>query len=245
MTFDDTKAKPYLHGFMIGIALEGRMGGGSKRDADGNYQSGDGWGWSAQKPFQTAEGSTQAYVNVTIPGFWTETVPSDDQTTWVPRCASRFNPDDPAHAPGYDVLCRRTMGFVDLPASKDGKPTNGRIDANNLYFEHKKRWTVEHIALEDGRRDLGEENGMTCSQCHIRNFGMHDYSDPANVDPTKGTPKAPNHALPTLNFIIIPSTDWQPFTLEFLQHQECRGKGMLEQYLGKDSAKRLTCPLAR
>ena len=27
---------------------------------------------------------------------------------------------------------------------------------------------------------------MTCSQCHIRNFGMHDYGDPANIDPTAG-----------------------------------------------------------
>ena len=27
---------------------------------------------------------------------------------------------------------------------------------------------------------------MTCSQCHIRNFGMHDYGDPANVDPDEG-----------------------------------------------------------
>ena len=36
----------------------------------------------------------------------------------------------------------------------------------------------QNLALEDGRRDIGEENGMTCSQCHIRNFGMHDYADP-------------------------------------------------------------------
>ena len=27
-------------------------------------------------------------------------------------------------------------------------------------------------------------------------------------------------------------------------HQECRGKAHLEQYLGADAAKRLTCPLA-
>ena len=35
------------------------MGGGSARMTDGSYKSGDGWGWSAQKPFQTPEGSTQ------------------------------------------------------------------------------------------------------------------------------------------------------------------------------------------
>ena len=247
MTFDDTKTKPYLHGFEIGIALEARSGGGSARNADGSYKSGDGWGWSAMKPFQTSEGSTQVYQNVAIPGFWTDTAPNKDNTTWVPKCAPRFNPEDKAHVPGYEILCRKTMGIVDLPDNKDGKIVNGRRDANNLFFEHKKRWSVERIALEDGRRDLGEENGMTCSQCHIRNFGMHDFSDPANIDPTKGTPKAPNKALSTLNFVIIANgaqTKWEDFTLDFLHFQECRGKANFEKYIGADAAKGLTCPLA-
>lgn len=245
MTFDDTKTKPYLHGFMVGIATEARMGGGSLRDAGGNYKSGDGWAWSALKPFQTAEGNAQAYVDVAIPGFWTKTVPSKDNTTWEPACAPRFNPADPSHVPGYQVLCRKTMGLVDLPAHNGSKIYQGTIDANNLYVDHKLKWSVEDFPLADGRRDLGEENGMTCSQCHIRNFGMHDYSDPANTDPSKGVPKALNHSIPTLVFQIIPGTDWQAFTLEFLQHQECRGKLMYERYFGADAAKGLTCPLAR
>ena len=57
--------------------------------------------------------------------------------------------------------------------------------------------------------------------------------------------KAPNHELPTLNFQIIPGADWQPFTLEFLKHQECRGKAQYEKYLGAELAKGLTCPLAK
>ncbi|HEY5920796.1 MAG TPA: hypothetical protein VIV11_03960 [Kofleriaceae bacterium] len=244
MTFDDTKTQPYLRGFMIGIATEARMGGGSARNADGSYKSGDGWGWSAQKPFQTAEGLTQQYQNVSIPGFWTDTVASKDGKTWVPRCATRFNPAD-KFIPGYEILCRKTLGFVDLPDVKDGRIVNGRRDANNLFLMYKKRWMVERVALEDGRRDLGEENGMTCAQCHIRNFGMHDYSDPANVDPSKGVPKAPNKKIATLNFQIIPSDKWEAFTIDFLHHQECRGKAHFEQYLGAAAAKGLTCPLAK
>jgi hypothetical protein len=244
MTYDGTKTKPYLHGFEIGIALEARMGGGSARNEDGSYKSGDGWAWSAMKPFATKDG-TQAYVNVAIPGFWTSTAPSKDGKTWVAKCAPRFNPDDPKHVPGYEKLCRKPLGFVDLPDMKDGAVTNGKRDANNMYFEHKMHWSDEKLALEDGRRDLGEENGMTCSQCHIRNFGMHDYSDPANVDPSKGIPKAPNHAIATLNFQIIPGAQWQAFTLEFLQHQECRGKMWFEQFVGPEAAKGLTCPLAK
>ena len=248
MMFDDTKTQPYLHGFEIGIALEARMGGGSARDGGGAYVSGDGWGWSAMKPFQstTDGGKGQVYQNVAIPGFWTKTVPSEDKSTWIPACAPRFNPADASHEPGYEVLCRKTMGFVDLPAMRGTKPYQGTIDANNRYPEYKKQWMeADHFALEDGRRDLGEENGMTCSQCHIRNFGMHDYHDAANTDPTKGVPKAPNHALPSLNFVITPTNSWEPFTLEFVLHQECRGKANLEQYLGADAAKGLTCALAK
>nr|HEX4317575.1 Ig domain-containing protein [Kofleriaceae bacterium] len=248
MMFDDTKTAPYLHGFEIGIALEARMGGGSARNADGTYQSGDGWGWSAMKPFQTSDGTAQAYVNVAIPGFWTRTAPSDDKSTWIPVCAPRFNPADPHHVPGYQVLCRKTIGFVDLPdTDAKGKIINGKREANNLYKDYKLQWSQQQIALEDGRRDLGEENGMTCSQCHIRNFGMHDFSDAANVDPKAGEPKAKNHELATLNFQIIPTAQtasWEPFTLEFLDFQECRGKVNLETYLGADAAKGLTCPLA-
>ena len=245
MMFDDTKTKPYLHGFEIGIALEARMGGGSTRNPDGSYKSGDAWGWSAMKPFATADGTAQAYVNVVIPGFWTATAPSADGKTWVPKCAPRFDGKDPKHVPGYEVLCRPTMGIVDLPGTKDGKVVNARLDAVNLYIDHKKQFTVQGFPLADGRRDLGEENGMTCAQCHIRNFGMHDYGDLANVDPSKGTPKSLNHTIPTLNFQIVPATGWEAFTLEFLQHQECRGKMLMEQYLGADSAKGLTCPLAK
>ena len=75
---------------------------------------------------------------------------------------------------------------------------------------------------------------MTCSQCHIRNFGMHDYADPANVDPTKGTPKALNKSLATLNFQIIPdgTSAWEAFTIDFLHHQECRGKALFEKDCG-------------
>ena len=249
MTFDDTRgrptSKPYLHGFVIGIATEARMGGGSARAADGSYQSGDGWGWAAMKPFRTADGTAQAYVDVAIPGFWTRAAPSKDGKTWEPACAPRFDPADPAHVPGFEVLCRKTMGFVDLPGLADGKVVASKVEANNLFVEHKQRWSIEQLPLADGRRDLGEENGMTCSQCHIRNFGMHDYGDPASVDPSKGVPKAMNHAIPTLNFQIIPGADWHAFTLEFLQHQECRGKQMFEQFVGPDAAKGLTCPLAK
>ncbi len=251
MTFDDSARAPYARGFMIGIALEAQMGGGSVRNPDGSYKSGDAWAWSAQKPFPTADGKGQAYVNVIIPGFWTKTVPIEEvgpggtKKIWGPACADRFTKGTPFFAEGYDVLCRKALGFVDLPDTTDAKVKGARIDSNHLYRDHKMTEMQRDFPLEDGRRDMGEENGITCSQCHIRNFGMHDYADPANIDTTKGKPAAPNHAIATLNFQIIPSASgrWEAFTLEFLAHQECRGKERLTEFLGADAAKGLSCSL--
>jgi hypothetical protein len=288
MAFDNSaKDGHFSRVFAIGIATEAQMGGGSARNPDGSYKSGDAWAWSAMKPFPSADGTTQQWTNVVIPGFWTKTVPSDDGTRWVPTCAPKYTKGAAGHVPGWEILCRPTLGFVDLPvveetaiASTDpcagghatkpapnpcssgghapanpcsgghGAPANakvrgGRVDANNLYIHHKLRESQLLLPLDDGRRDIGEENGMTCSQCHIRNFGMHDYGDPANTDPRAGVPKARNKKLATLNFQIVPSTHWEAFTIDFLHHQECRGKKNLEEALGPDAAKGLGCPLAK
>jgi hypothetical protein len=248
MTFDESAKAPYLRGFMIGIALEAQMGGGSARNADGSYKHGDAWAWSAQKPFVTADGTAQAYVNVIIPGFWTKTAPiksvgvNGTKQVWGPVCADQYVKGTDAHKPGYEVLCRKPLGFVDLPDTTGPKVKGARIDSNHLYRDYKNvEMQRGPFPLEDGRRDMGEENGMTCSQCHIRNFGMHDYSDPANVDTTKGAPKDPNKKIATLNFQIVPTTRWEEFTLEFLKHQECRGKGHLEEFLGPGAAKGFGC----
>ncbi len=247
MAFDATKVPgkgPYARAFVIGIATEAQLGGGSARKPDGSYQSGDAWAWSAMKPFPTADGTSQQWTNVVIPGFWTATKPSDDGKTWVGACAPKYTVGAKGHVKGYEVLCRKTLGFVDLPDETGDKVKGSRIDSNHLFTAHKLGDMVKHLPLDDGRRDLGEENGMTCSQCHIRNFGMHDYGDPANVDPRKGTPKTRNKQLATLNFQIVPTTHWEAFTIDFLHHQECRGKQHLEEFLGPDAAKGLTCPLA-
>ena len=60
-----------------------------------------------------------------------------------------------------------------------------------------------------------------------------------------GVPKAINPSIATLNFQIVPTAVWSAFTLEFLDHQQCRGKMMFEKFIGADAAKGLTCPLAK
>jgi hypothetical protein len=236
---------PWQRASFVALPTEARMGGGSARTADGTYRSGDGWAWGVMKPMANADATAQAYVNMPIPGFWTQAVASADGKSWVPKCAPKFDPDDPKHAPGYEVLCRKALGFVDLPDTTGGKVAPSKRDAVNLFVEHKRRDAVALLPLDDGRRDHGEENGMTCAQCHIRQFGVRDYSDPATVDPSAGAPKTGNAAIATLNFQIVPSATepaWSAFTLEFMKDQECKGKANLEEALGKPTL--LTCPLA-
>jgi hypothetical protein len=82
---------------------------------------------------------------------------------------------------------------------------------------------------------------MTCAQCHIRNFGVRDHADAATASPRAGLPRAPNRALPTLNFQIVPSTRWEAYTLDFMADQECKAQAFLTAELGK--APKLTCTL--
>jgi hypothetical protein len=199
------------------------------------------------KPFQTQDAKTQAWTNPTIPGFMTDAKPTADGHHWDPKCSARFTKGDPNAMPGYETLCRPPLGFVDLPDTdaKTGKITSSRREATNLFLDYKQKWITENFPLDDGKRDFAEENGMSCSECHIRNFGMHDWSDPGAIDPTAKPKTSHNKALPTLNFQIIPTTHWEPFTLDFLKHQECRAIENFDKYIGPDSHKGLQCELAQ
>lgn len=230
--------QPWARSTFIALPTEARMGGGSARDDSGAYASGDGWAWSAMKPLPTADGTAQAYVNMPIKGFWTAARADGD--TWKPVCAQRFDPHDAGHTPGFEVLCRAALGLVDLPAVEDGKVAQSRREAQNLFVDHKVQHSVASLPLRDPRRDLGEESGMTCSQCHTRDFGVRDYY--LDLDPKKGVPAVENPPIPTTNFVIVPTTGWEPYTLQFQQDQECKARKALKEFIGKEPS--LTCPLA-
>jgi hypothetical protein len=119
--------------------------------------------------------------------------------------------------------------------------TSAKIDAVNLFVRHKLVDAAAQLPLEDGRRDHGEENGMTCAQCHMRNFGVRDYHDPRTASPAAGAPTRGNRPLPTLNFQIVPSTTWEAYTLEFMRDQECKAKAAYEA-LGLPTALTLPAP---
>ena len=241
LTYKNT-AKPYTRATFIALATGARLGGGSKRDATGNYLSGDGWAWSALKPLPTKDGKSVAYTNIRIKGFWTAAAKTPDGSKWHAVCAPRFDPADKHHAPGYEVLCRKKIGLVDFPAVENGKVIAGKKEATNLYVKHKRIYSVKHLPLRDPRRDLGEEKGMTCSQCHTRSFGQRDLQDKTLLDARAGVPKKLNKTIGTSFFIIVPTERWAPFLIDFQQDQECKAKRAFKKYLGLDTD--LRCPLA-
>jgi hypothetical protein len=223
-----------------------RLGGGSKKDADGNYESGDGWSWHVQLP-KLLDGAIR-YTNAPIKGFLTDVRPAADNKSYEMACAPRFDPHDPGHAPGFETLCPPD-GHVFMPSSGDGyrdevpgqAPVPARVDAANLFHEHKLEHMVARIALDDPRRDLFEESGMTCHQCHVRRFGVRDMYDPTAYDPSAGLPRFRNKKQGVTYFVIVPTNRWQPYMIDFQHKQECKTKVALATDLGVETD--LGCPL--
>ena len=232
--------KPDMGTEFLALPHEARFGGGSAREKDGSYQSGDGWAWAVLKG-KWDQGKL-SIVSIPIPGFTSDVRPSADGQSWQTVCAPRFDPDDKKHAPGYEALCRKKLGFTDLPLKADGgKVAPSPVDATNLFVDHKMDDMVATVPLRDPRRDNFEENGMTCSQCHIRDFANGDLRDRGARDPRAGGPKAPSPPIPTTFFNIVPAESWRPFTVEFMRFQECLFKDAFKKHLGLETS--LSCPL--
>jgi hypothetical protein len=239
---------PVMGTELMAIPHEARFGGGTARSASGGYASGDGWAWGVIKPKWVPSGTDKAATlrmltlgSVPIPGFTTAIRPNADKTKWTTVCGQKFDPDDAKHQPGWEVLCRKKQGFTDLPAmDANGKVTSGALDATNLYLDYKNNDEIASVDLRDPRRDNFEENGMTCSQCHVRDFGNGDLRDAGVRDPKAKTPKA-SPPLGTTFFNIVPEESWRPFTLEFQQLQECMFRDAIRRYQGVET--KLTCPL--
>ena len=228
----------------MALPHEARLGGGTSMPA-GQLAEGDGWAWAVLKGKVDVDGDGKKIlkiVSVPIPGFTTAIAKTPDGATWKTVCASKFDPDDPKHVPGMEVLCRKALGFTDLPLKgDDGKVTPSPIDATRLFVDHKMGDMVASVPLRDARRDLFEENGMTCSQCHIRDFANGDLRDPALRDAKLGRLPALTPTIPTTFFNLVPEETWRPFMIDFQRQQECLIKASLKKVLGLETT--LACPL--
>ncbi len=230
----------------LGIPSESRLGGGSIKTANGLYESGDGWAWNVAKLH--IEGGVVTAYNSPIKGFATAVAPSADGKTWDMKCAPIFDPNSDDFNKLFEGLCRDS-GHVDLPGSgngygdgeRGGPIVSARKDAVNMFVNFKNEQSAEHLPARDPRRDLFEEKGMTCSQCHVRRFGVRDMRDKTAYDPSAGEPTNQNKSQATTYFVIVPTERWQPYAIDFQEKQECKFKVAIKRWTGIDTS--LTCPL--
>lgn len=230
----------------LALPTEARLGGGNKRDAEGNYVSGDAWGWTVMKP--KPKDGKMVMGNIPIKGFVTHIAASADKKSWQMACGPAFDPSSDAHDPRIAKLCRES-GHTDLPGTGDGyreagpgdEVVSSLVDAANLFVDFKRETMVATVSLRDPRRDLFEEKGMSCHQCHVRKFGVRDFYDPAATDPGAGEPRGLNKRQDTTYFVIAPTERWQPYAIDFQHKQECKIKDAIKTALGLETS--LTCPL--
>lgn len=233
---------PHLGADLAALPHEARLGGGSARDERGGYASGDGWAWAVLRPRWEGEPRRLTMVSVPIPGFTTDVRPNADSSKWLTVCAPKFDPEDKRYEKIWGKICRKKLGFTDLPWKQDdGTHASSPIDAANLFVEFKRGDMVALVDLRDPRRDLFEENGMTCSQCHVRDFANGDVRDPAIRDPRVGRLPAASPTIPTTFFNLVPEETWRPYMIEFQKFQECRFREAFRRYKGVETD--LTCPL--
>jgi hypothetical protein len=244
LTYSSDK-HPAAGATFLALPTGARLGGGSKRDKKGRYHSGDGWAWGVMKPQivppkRRGKKDQVQMKNVAFPGFVAAVKPSADGTKWVPTCPKRFDPHDPGHTRGYETLCRKN-GLVALPHKKKRKIVPSIIDATNLHLAHKTVHTVSNLPLRDQRRDLFGAKGLTCAQCHIRNFGVRDLYDNTPLSPKSGIPTILSKPQPTSFFVIVPNEKWQPYAIDFQHKQMCQTRDAFKALLGVDL--KIDCPL--
>ena len=94
------------------------------------------------------------------------------QTRSPPPVADK---DDDEHRAGWENLINEdgTLFIPEMMPDGSVKPLN--VDTTINSFEYKYKLQTAETALQDPRRRLFEEKGMTCMQCHVRNYDEGDY----------------------------------------------------------------------
>jgi hypothetical protein len=183
-----------------------------------------------------------AFSNLPIDGFATSIKPTPDGTAFRRVPAPAFDPSSKLFVPGFDKLVD-ALSFSAIPDDHDaGQVKPAMIDTSMLARDFKQKQMVAETSLRDPRRRLFEERGMTCIQCHVRNFDEGDYLNPGVKNPKEGTPGTARD-IPRLFFVITPDDG---FRSEFFRRNEEEQvgnlKGVLRDYL--DVKVNLESPLA-
>lgn len=235
---------PNMRANFAALPHNARLGGDDELDAKGRYLKGDGWALGVMKvvPVERAGRKVLAFSNLPIDGFATSIKPAPDGSGFRRVPAPAFDPASKSFVPGFDKLVD-AGNFSAIPDGHDaGAVRPAVIDSSMFSRDFKLKQMVAETSLRDPRRRLFEERGMTCIQCHVRNFDEGDYLNPGVKNPKEGGPGAARD-IPRLFFVITPDEGVRP---EFFRRNEEEQvgnlKGVLRDYL--DVKVNLESPLA-
>jgi hypothetical protein len=210
LTYRDP-AEPRLRANFAALPHNARLGGDNTHDAQGRYLRGDGWALGTMKvqPVEREGRRVLAFTNPFIDGFTSSIAPNPAGTAYRPVPAPRFNPASPQFVRGYDALIDRfDGGNIAIPdVHDDGTVTASNIDSTSFARPHKQEWMVAETPLRDPRRRMFEERGMTCIQCHVRNFDEGDYLNRAVSNPQLGANFGTTRDVPRVFFVIVPTRE--------------------------------------
>lgn len=227
------KNDPNMQANFAALPHNARLGGDDQLDDKGRYLRGDGWALGVMKVVPTERDGKKvlAFSNLPIDGFATSVKPTPDGTAFRRVPAPAFDPNSPAFVAGFDKLVD-VGNFSAIPDDHDVamvKPA--MIDSSMFSRRFKLEQMVAETSLRDPRRRLFEERGMTCIQCHVRNFDEGDYLNAGVKNPKEGSVGS-TRDIPRLFFVITPD---EGFRSEFFRRNEEEQvgnlKGVLRDYL--------------
>lgn len=238
--------EPMMRANMAAIPHNSRLGGGSVLDEKGNYLYGDGWALGAMmvRPVTRSGKKVLAVVSPPIDGFVASIKPKPDNSAFKPVPAPITDKNSPQYQKGWENVIDEAHGTVFIPeVMSDGTVARSNVDTQINAYEYKTKFMTAETALLDPRRRLFEEKGMTCMQCHVRNYDEGDYL--SDVNNPKTPPENPSvRKIPRVFFIITPTLHSGRNEYIHREEQEQVGnlKGVFRDYLGINA--KMASPLA-
>lgn len=233
VTYNDP-ADPRMQANFAALPHNARLGGDDMLDAQGRYLRGNGWALGVMKvvPVERDGRKVLAFANLPIDGFATSVKANPQGTAYVPVPAPRFDPKSRDFVVGWDKLIDADdHGNVAIPDEHDAPPTAAIIDSSSFSRPFKERFMVQETGLRDPRRRIFEERGMTCIQCHVRNFDEGDYLNAAVRDPKAGNDFGSTRDIPRLFFVLTPDEERSEFFRRNEEEQIGNLKGVMRDYM--------------
>jgi hypothetical protein len=226
---------PHLKANFAAMPHNARLGGGNKVDENGRYLRGDAWALGTIKvnPVERDGRKVLAFTSPPIDGFAGSVAANPAGTRYRSVAPPAFRPGSSSYIFGWEKFVNKDDGFLSLPVERDGEWSASNID--NLFVSNSyKRWQTQELGLADPRRRIFEERGMSCFQCHVRNFDEGGYLNQAVANPSQGNDFGSTARVGTVFFVVVPTPDEgrSGYLALVEQEQVASLRGAIRDYLG-------------